>query len=271
MRKTDLTFALALALTGCSDETPTLPTDDANWSLVWEDDFEGEAGGALDPERWTFDVGGDGWGNNQLEYNTDRLENASLDGDGNLAIVAREESYEGNAYTSARITTQGLFDRAYGRFDARIQLPEGQGIWPAFWLLGADVGTVGWPQCGEIDVMEYRGQEPWMVHGSLHGPGYSAGNAVTESFVLDGTQSFYEDFHVFRVDWNPSSISFYVDDALYQVVQFANLPGEVVYDHPFFIILNVAVGGTYVGSPDSSTVFPQSMLVDFVRVYEAAD
>jgi len=235
---------------------------------VWSDEFEGQAGQGADPSRWDFDIGGSGWGNGQLEFNTDKTSNAALDGEGHLDIVARKEAYGENAYTSARILTRGRFDKAYGRFEARIKLPIGQGIWPAFWLLGADHEEVGWPTCGEIDVMEYRGQEPWMIHGSLHGPGYSGGNPVSASYVIPGTGDFSDDFHTFRVDWDPGRIAWFVDDFLYQVVQLSDLPGPSVFDHPFFIIVNVAVGGAYVGPPDSSTVFPQTMKVDFVRVYE---
>ena len=154
-----------------------------------------------------------------------------------------------------------------GRFEARIRLPRGQGIWPAFWLLGADIDEVGWPACGEIDVMEYKGQEPSVVHGSLHGPGYSAGQAVTRRYYLqDGT--FDADFHVFTVEWREGAIDWYVDGTLYQTVGPGDVTGEWVFDHPFFILLNVAVGGGFVGPPDASTTFPQTMLVDWVRVYE---
>jgi beta-glucanase (GH16 family) len=270
-RKIDWIAPLMLALVGCGGlDEPEPVAIDGNWTLVWEDDFDGEAGTALDPDLWTFDVGGHGWGNNQLEHNTDRTDNAALDGDGNLAIVARREAYEGNDYTSARITTRGMLEPTYGRFEARIKLPQGQGIWPAFWLLGSDIDAVGWPQCGEIDIMEYRGQEPWLVHGALHGPGYSGNAPITDSYVLEGTGNFYDDFHVFRVDWSPSTIVWYVDDVIFQVVELASLPGDNVFDHPFFLLLNLAVGGSYVGAPDETTPFPQTMLVDYVRVYEAA-
>ena len=269
-RKIELAVVgLALAgLTGCTDDdTPAGPTP-MNWSLVWADEFDGEAGALPDQAKWGYDIGGTGWGNNELQNYTDRAENASLDGAGNLAIVAIEERVGGSDYTSARLNTQGIFDQAYGSFEARIQLPRGQGIWPAFWMLGADFDDVGWPQCGEIDIMEYRGQQPWIVHGSLHGPGYSAGNAVTEEYVLPGTGDFFDDFHLFRVDWTPTDIAWFVDGELYQYRQLDELPGENVYDNPFFLILNLAVGGTFVGSPDETTTFPQTMLVDFVRVYE---
>lgn len=252
---------LVLFITACAlDEGST-------WTLVWEDEFEGPAGQLPDSGRWTFDVGGHGWGNAQLEYDTDRAENVSLDGNGNLAIIAREESYQGSAYTSGRIKTQGRFEQAYGRFEARIRLPVGAGIWPAFWMLGHDIDSVGWPECGEIDIMEYLGQEPGVIHGSLHGPGYSGGQAVTRRYTLfDGR--FDTDFHVFGIEWDAESISWFVDGERYNRVNSGDVSGRWAYDHPFFILLNVAVGGNFVGPPDAATAFPQTMLVDWVRVYE---
>ena len=241
----------------------------ADWELVWSDEFEGPEGQPPDPERWVHDVGGHGWGNEQLEFDSDRSENASLDGQGNLRIIARKESYGGREYSSARIKTQGLFTTQYGRVEARIKLPIGKGIWPAFWMLGADYPEVGWPQCGEIDIMEYRGQEPWIIHGSLHGPGYSGGSPISASHTPTDGGTLYDEFHTYAVVWDASRIAFEVDGYTYQVVTPQQLPGSApwVYDHPFFIILNVAVGGHYVGAPDAATQFPQTMLVDYVRVW----
>jgi len=241
--------------------------DAVEFGLIWEDDFEGPAGSLPDPTKWRFDIGTD-WGNAQLEYDTDRPENVSLDGHGHLAIIARKENYRGRQYTSGRINTRDLFEHAYGRFEAKIRLPIGRGIWPAFWLLGANFDEVGWPECGEIDIMEYRGQEPNIVLGSIHGPGYSGGNALGNRFRLSqGT--FNDDFHIFAIEWNPSNITWYVDGVAYQTLEPGDLPDGArwVFDHPFFIILNVAVGGHFVGPPDSTTAFPQTMLVDWVRVY----
>ncbi|MBD3161583.1 MAG: family 16 glycosylhydrolase [Candidatus Latescibacteria bacterium] len=258
-----MTSAVLLLAAGCGSSS----TGPAEVVLLWEDDFEGPAGQLPDPAKWGFDVGTD-WGNAQLEFDTARPENVSLDGEGNLAITAREEQYEGSSYTSGRITTRGKFSRARGRFEARIRLPAGRGIWPAFWLLGDNFETVGWPACGEIDIMEYRGQEPDVVHGSLHGPGYSGSRAVTSRFVLSG-DGFDEGFHTFAIEWDEKGISWFVDGLVYQRRTAADLPpgGRWVFDHPFFLILNVAVGGTFVGPPDASTRFPQTMLVDWVRVY----
>jgi beta-glucanase (GH16 family) len=254
-----LVFAVA---PGCSEDEAPAP-----YGLVWQDEFEGPAGSVPDPARWQFDIGTD-WGNAQLEYDTDRPQNAGLDGLGHLAITARSEQYADQPYTSARIKTKDLFERTHGRFEARIKLPAGQGIWPAFWLLGAGIDQVGWPQCGEIDIMEYRGQEPRVLHGSLHGPGYAGNGALTRSHVL-AQGGFDLGFHVFAVEWSSGAITWLVDGFPYFTATPADLPSGTswVFDQPFFVILNVAVGGRWVGAPDATTVFPQTMLVDYVRVY----
>jgi beta-glucanase (GH16 family) len=267
-------FALLALLAGgwarCGDPlAATAPLASGEWKLSWADEFDGPAGSLPDASRWGFDVGGGGWGNNQLEYDTDRPENAALDGAGNLAITARAESYGGRAYTSARLVTRGLFAQAQGRFEARIHLPVGRGIWPAFWLLGSDFGAAGWPACGEIDVMEYLGHDPRAVLATVHGPGYSGGGGLGDRFVLPEGPGFDAGFHVFAVDWDPREIAFSVDGERYHAVTPASLPpgASWVFDHPFFVILNVAVGGYLPGAPDATTVFPQTMRVDYVRVY----
>lgn len=267
-----MSFTMLLALfcvvfIGCDDDDAG--PGDKQWELVWEDNFDGEEGASIDQSKWKFDLGTgtNGWGNNELQYYTDRADNVSLDGQGNLALVAQQETFSGSQYTSGRILTQGIFEQTYGRFEARIQLPWGQGIWPAFWMLGANITEVSWPQCGEIDIMEYRGQEPNIVHGSVHGPGYSAGNAVTKTYDLVNDR-FDQDFHEFAIEWGEDYINYFVDDILYQQITPADTPGEWVYNTPFFIILNVAVGGNFVGSPNQDTRFPQTMLVDWVRVYK---
>ena len=254
--------AILFGMTAC---TSSNEPEERTWQLVWQDEFDGPAGQLPDSTRWGFDLGTD-WGNAQLEYDTDRPENASLDGEGNLAIVARNEQFMGRPFTSARITTQGKLEQAYGRFEARIRLPWGPGIWPAFWLLGANCDEVAWPGCGEIDIMEARGQESSTINGSVHGPGYSGGAAITKRFDLTHAR-FDTDFHLFAVEWGTNYIDYYVDETLYQRITPKDVTGEWVYDHPFYIILNVAVGGNYVGFPLPSTPLPQSMLVDYVRVY----
>jgi beta-glucanase (GH16 family) len=240
-------------------------------AITFEDDFSGAAGTSPDASRWVFDVGGDGFGNAQLEHNTDRPENAAHDGEGNLVITARRENFGGNNFTSARLTTAGTFAQTHGRFEARIKVPEGQGLWPAFWLLGDNIEAVSWPACGEIDILEIRGQQPDVVIGSVHGPGYSGAGAISASFTLPAGQSFADDFHVFAVEWEPERIRYFVDDNLYQILTPASLGGRSwVFEHPFRIMLNLAVGGNFVGPPDTTTVFPAELVVDFVRVTAGA-
>jgi beta-glucanase (GH16 family) len=243
--------------------------DQRNWVLTWSDEFNGEEGTLPDSLKWAFDIGrGEGgWGNQEFQYYTDRPENVSMDGEGNLVITARNEPFGGAAFSSARIKTQGLFAQTYGRFEARMKTPYGPGIWPAFWMLGSNIETVNWPQCGEIDIMELRGQEPHIVHGTIHGPGYSGGNAITKGNALINNR-FDKEFHVFAIEWDEDKIDFFVDDYLYQRIEKSDVNGEWVYDQPFFLLLNVAVGGTYVGFPTVDTPFPQTMIIDYVRVYK---
>jgi beta-glucanase (GH16 family) len=246
----------------------------SKWALVWSDEFNGPDGSAVDSSKWVSEVGGHGWGNDELEYYTARPQNA-FQHDGTLVIKVLDEKYAGSDgvsrnYTSARLKTQGKFSQAYGRFEARIKIPRGQGIWPAFWMLGDDIEKVQWPTCGEIDIMENIGKEPALVHGTIHGPGYSGAAGVGSPFALPTNQPFADDFHIYAVEWEPQAIRFYVDDHLYATRTPADLPKGTkwVYDHAFFLLLNVAVGGGWPGSPDATTMFPQTMLVDFVRVYK---
>jgi beta-glucanase (GH16 family) len=246
----------------------------AVWSLVWSDEFDGPNGSAVNSSKWSFDVGGNGWGNNELETYTSRTANADLEG-GMLVVKTLKETFTGpdgitRNYTSARLLTKNKFSQAYGRFEARIKIPYGQGIWPAFWMLGDNINTAGWPNCGEIDIMENIGKEPSIVHGTFHGPGYSGAQGVSAAYALPNGQKFSDDFHTFAVEWEPNVMRFYVDGLLYKTRTPADLPAGTtwVFDHPFFIILNVAVGGGFPGNPDATTVFPQQMLVDYVRVYQ---
>jgi len=248
--------------------------DPTVWGLVWSDEFNGPDGSPVDQSKWTAEVGGGGWGNNELEYYTTRTDNAYQSG-GSLVIKAIKEKYTGSDnvtrdYTSARLITKNKFTPTYGRFEARIKVPYGQGIWPAFWMLGSNIDSVGWPHCGELDIMENIGKEPSIIHGTIHGPGYSGGNGIGSSYSLSGNQRFADSFHTFAVEWEPSVVRFYCDGILYKTISPANLPpGQTwVFNHPFFILLNVAVGGNWPGSPDGTTVFPQTMQVDYVRVYQ---
>jgi len=255
----------------CSSGGASNPTI---WRLAWSDEFDGPNGSPVDSTKWSFDIGGNGWGNNELETYTNRTANAELQG-GSLIIRALKESFTGpdkitRNYTSARLLTRNKFTQTYGRFEARIKIPYGQGIWPAFWMLGNDLDTAGWPSCGEIDIMENIGREPSIVHGTLHGPGYSGANGITAAYTLTAPQRFADNFHTYAVEWEPNVIRFYVDGLLYKTRTPADLPGGTswVFSHPFFIILNVAVGGDFPGNPDATTVFPQQMQVDYVRVYQ---
>jgi beta-glucanase (GH16 family) len=245
-----------------------------DWTLTWSDEFNGPNGSPVDPQKWTIETGGGGWGNQELEYYTTRPQNV-FQQDGNLVIRAQAEKYIApddmrRDYTSARLKTQGHFAQAYGRFEARIKIPRGQGLWPAFWMLGNDFGPTPWPACGEIDIMENIGKEPGMVHGTIHGPEYSGDEGLSSSYSLASKATVSDDFHLFAIEWEPAAIRFYVDQSLFATRTPADLPkgARWVYDHPFFLILNVAVGGKWPGNPDTTTVFPQSMLVDFVRVYQ---
>ncbi|WP_245632457.1 glycoside hydrolase family 16 protein [Edaphobacter aggregans] len=254
-----------------------MPADRQNneWKLAWSDEFNGADGTGPDPVKWSFDLGGGGFGNDEFETYTSRLKNVQQR-DGNLVITAWKERYTGGDgiarwYTSGRIKSKGMFSQTYGRFEARMKLPLGKGIWPAFWLLGEDVGKVGWPQCGEIDVMENIG-EASRIYSTVHGPGYSGGNGILAKFNLREGERVDDSFHTYAVEWEPERIRFFLDDALIVERTPKDLPAGTrwVYDHPFFVILNVAVGGFWPKYPDASTEFPQKMLVDYVRVYARA-
>ena len=268
------------------------------WKLVWSDEFNAPDGSPPDPKKWTYDigVGGNGWGNNELEYYTNSPRNVSIH-NGDLVITAIKERYTGpdvplpkrsgnqgagsvttqttgqitREYSSARLKSQGLFAQAYGRFEARIKIPRGQGMWPAFWMLGDDIDKVEWPRSGEIDIMENIGKEPSKVHASIHGPGPKspATDDITGTYMLPNGERFADAFHVFALEWEPNAIRFYVDDHLYETDTPDDMPHHMgwVFDHPFFLLLNLAIGGDWPGGPDASTQFPQKMLVDYVRVY----
>jgi len=290
-------FASIFTITSCdTDETQTV----ANFTnLVMADEFDVE--GAPNSEFWNLDIGTgfDGWGNNELQYYTDRPENVTVQ-NGLLVISALEEDFNGSSFTSAKLITKGKFSQAFGRFEARIKVPGGSGLWPAFWLLGENDDTDGWPQCGEIDIMEYRRKEPTKVSGSIHGPGYSGETSpqgqVTKSYDL-GNARYDDDFHVFGIEWGYQYINYYVDGVLYnqitpsdvevmpadivytlndgvaatdetEAIDPTDVTGDWVFNKPFYIIINLAVGGDFPGSPASGETFPQNMLVDYVRVYK---
>ncbi len=266
---------LSLALAGLlGGRLQAQVTEVPAWELVWSDEFSQPNGSAPDSRSWNYDQGGGGWGNLELQTYTNRRENSRIE-NGNLVIEARRETFTGTDgisrnYTSARIKTQNKVTWTYGRMEARIQIPETKGIWPAFWMLGSTIQSVGWPSCGEIDIMENIGSEPSRVHGAIHGPGYSAGENIGSYYDLPGGAQFPDGYHLFAVEWEPSVIRWYVDNRRF----FTATPGRLQNGEPwvfnnqtFYILLNIAVGGRFPGSPDATTVLPQRMLVDYVRVF----
>lgn len=275
-------LVILTVLSSCNtDETQTVATFD---NLVLEDNFDKD--GVIDTEIWNFDIGDGtaqgipGWGNNELQYYTDRTDNATVE-NGFLLITAKQESFNGAQYTSARLQTKNKFQQLYGRFEARIRLPYGQGMWPAFWLLGDDSDGEIWPQVGEIDIMENVGDEPTTIFGTVHGPlsfdeeePIPPNYFVSKEYTLENSRVDTE-FHIYGIEWGPNYINYYIDDVLYNQItpedidEETNGQGEWVFnDRPFYIILNVAVGGNLPGPPNAETVFPQTMLVDYVRVYQ---
>lgn len=263
------TTALGATAIGADGSAQAVTTSAAAPVLLAADEFDGPAGSAPNPGIWRYDLGAGGWGNAELQTYTDSRRNAALDGAGNLVITAHREA--DGSYSSARLKSESTYTAQYGRIEARIRIPRGQGIWPAFWMLGADIGQVGWPACGEIDVMENVGYEPAIVHGTVHGPGYSGGQGISAAYTAPSGAAFADEFHVYGVDWRPGSITWTVDGVAYRTVTRADVgSAQWVFDKPFFVILNVAVGGNWPGSPDASTRFPQQMTIDWLRVHQNA-
>lgn len=233
------------------------------WELVWNDEFDGDS---IDVANWTYDLGGHGWGNGESQHYTDRPDNARLE-NGMLVIEARQERYMGSYYTSARLKSQGLQEFQYGRIEARLKVPAGKGLWPAFWMLGSNFSTVGWPDCGEIDIMEYVGREPDLILGTIHGPGYSGALGLSHWNRQD--YDIADDFHTYAVEWNEEQITWFYDGEEYGTYARSDIgEREWPFDQPFFIILNLAVGGTLPGPVGLDTVFPAQYLVDYVRVFQ---
>ncbi|MEV0069993.1 MULTISPECIES: glycoside hydrolase family 16 protein [unclassified Amycolatopsis] len=260
-------FAAASLLAVGVQATPAVfaPTEAAA-ATSFTDDFNGSAGSPADGSKWNYETG-DNVNNHERQYYTSGTNNAALDGQGHLVITAKRENpgnyncwYGRCEYTSARLNTSGKFSQAYGHFETRMKLPRGQGMWPAFWMLGGG----NWPTDGEIDVMENVGFEPNTVHGTIHGPGYSGAGGIGAGY---SGPNFSDDFHTYAVDWSPNKIVWTVDGNVYQTRTPADLNGNRwVYDHNFFIIMNLAVGGYWPGDPNGSTQFPQQLVVDYVHV-----
>ena len=290
-RKANTLYALAIALvvgpfgTSC-DSSNKIVSPPPQWVLTRSDEFD--SGTSPSPELWTIETGygfeDSGWGNNEWQLYTDSPDNVRVEG-GNLVITAQclnapagPCGRRDGSITSARIKTQVYdcnegkcgFEQEKGRVEARIKLPEGRSLWPAFWMLGANIDEVPWPGCGEIDVMENFGQDKEVVSGTLHGPGYSGGAAIGGDFELSGGETFADDFHVFAVEWDPSRITFLVDEEVYHIIRSAEVSarGDWVFNNEFFLLLNLAVGGNPVPDDPSPTIFPAEMLVDYVRIFE---
>lgn len=245
-------------------EAQTLP----GWTLLWADEFSQSDGTAPDSAKWGYDIGGTGWGNNELQYYTNRTENARIEA-GQLVIEARAENFGGKNHTSARLLTKDKASWTFGRIEARIKIPKGQGIWPAFWMLGSNIGSAVWPNCGEIDIMENIGSLPSTLYGTLHGPGYSGGGGISGNTELSGA-ALGDAFHVYAIEWEENRIRWFLDGQQFFTLTPANLPNGSawVFNQPQFLLLNVAVGGNWPGSPNGTTTFPQRMTVDYVRVYQ---
>lgn len=235
--------------------------------LVWEDNFQGAEGSAPDPDSWTYDLGAGGWGNNELQHYTDRPENVDLNGDGFLRITALREEFEGAPFTSARLKSKGLQEFQYGRIDIRARAPQERGVWPALWMLGNDIDEVEWPLCGEIDIMEIFGQRSIGV--AAHGPGYSGGSALGFPYT-EADDNFANEFHIYSVIWDPEHITWMIDESIVAAINPSDLPDFTpwVFDHPFYFLLNVAVGGNTVQTPNASTPDVNRLVVDYIRVYE---
>ncbi|MEU6814685.1 family 16 glycosylhydrolase [Streptomyces sp. NPDC046860] len=268
-----LLAALSAALVGSAAIGPARADTAAGPAVAaatFSDSFDGPAGSAVDGSKWTLETG-DNVNNHERQYYTSGTKNAALDGQGHLVITAKRENpanyqcwYGSCQYTSARLNTSGKFNAQYGHVEARMKIPRGQGMWPAFWMLGT---PVNWPDSGEIDVMENVGFEPSTVHGTIHGPGYSGSGGIGAGYSLPNGQAFADAFHTYAVDWAPDSITWSVDGNVYQRRTPADLGGRTwVFNKPFFLILNLAVGGYWPGDPDGSTQFPAQLVVDSVSV-----
>jgi beta-glucanase (GH16 family) len=236
--------------------------------LVWSDEFNGTS---IDTNHWKFETGNhNGWGNQELEYYTKRPENAFVS-NGVLHIVARRENFHGFAYTSARLTSRGLFSKKYGRFEFRAKMPAGQGFWPALWLMPENSPYGGWPSCGEIDVVENQGNYPAVVQGTIHYADTNGEHLQSTALFTFIPNDGATNFHTYDLEWKTNSISWLVDGQVYETQtnwSTRGAPYPAPFDQPFHIIMNLAVGGAYGGNPDTNTVFPGEMEVDYVRVYE---
>lgn len=286
LRQEDQTFTLELSaptnasISGTGKATGTiqnygtyLPVDNTGYAgattypgmtLAWSDEFTANY---INTNNWSYDTGGSGWGNNELEYYTNSNKNAYTTG-GYLVIEARKETMGTNNYTSARMISKDKKTFTYGRIDFRAKLPKGQGVWPALWMLGNNIGTTPWPACGEIDIMELLGHEPQKTYGTVHwGAAGGASTHIGGNYSLSSL-TFNDKFHLFSLKWEADKMTFLIDDVAFFIVNKSQITGNYPFDKPFFFIMNVAVGGNWPGNPDATTVFPQRMIVDYVRVFQ---
>jgi beta-glucanase (GH16 family) len=284
--KRALTIGFVLLAAACGSAAPPTttttppPPPTVTWTQIWSDEFDGAAGSPVDGTKWVYDTGDGcaqsncGWGNNEKEYYSDAPDNISLNGNGQLVITARPATgltcyYGACRYTSAKITTRGKMIVSPGRVEARIKLPTGQGLWPAFWLLGSTCPQTPWPDCGELDIMENKGSQPTTTSSAIHGPGYSGATPFAHANVLSG--GTVGDFHTYAVEWDATYIRFLVDGAMHFQATRGGIEqyGRSILGNSFIIILNLAVGGHFDGDPASDAIFPATMLVDYVRVYKS--
>ena len=247
-----------------NDSGFTAPASYVGLSLKWSDEFNENS---IDNNIWGYDLGGGGWGNNELETYTNNSKNSFVTSGGYLVLEARQEPFGSANYTSARMLTMGKQDFTYGRIDVRAKLPKGQGVWPAIWMLGSNISNTPWPACGEIDMMELLGNQPNKVYGTAHWSNGGQNAQLGGSYTMP-SGDFSQGFHVFSILWNSSEIGWYIDNQKYFTAPKSSMVGTYPFDKPFFIILNVAVGGAWPGNPDGTTVFPQRMIVDYIRVYQ---
>ncbi len=279
--KMHLLMVLCLfVLSACAPALPPTPTPSptatpaptstpisvpAGWKLVWDDEFDGNS---INKSNWAYDLGAGGWGNGEAEFYTARPENSHVE-NGMLVISALQEKYQGSYYTSARLKTQGLQSFQYGRIEARLKVPGGVGMWPAFWMLGSNFNGNNWPDCGELDIMEYVGKEPDLIMGTMHGPGYSGATGLTK--WNRQKYNIADDFHTYAIEWDTNQVSWFFDGEKYSTYTRSDVGiRKWPFDQPFFIILNLAVGGTLAGPIGLKTVFPEQLLVDYVRVFQKA-
>ena len=286
LRQEDQTFTLELSaptnasISGTGKATGTiqnygtyLPIDNTGYAgattypgmtLAWSDEFTANY---INTNNWSYDTGGSGWGNNELEYYTNSNKNAYTTG-GYLVIEARKETMGTNNYTSARMISKDKKTFTYGRIDFRAKLPKGQGVWPALWMLGNNIGTTPWPACGEIDIMELLGHEPQKTYGTIHWGAAGGGSTHIGGNYSLSSLTFNDKFHLFSLKWEADKMTFLIDDVAFFIVNKSQITGNYPFDKPFFFIMNVAVGGNWPGNPDATTVFPQRMIVDYVRVFQ---